>query len=232
MFGTYSLLQFLHIMLFVYWLGADLGVFFAARYAARTDLAYEERRRFLDLLLLVDMGPRTSLILIIPVGFTLASLAWAAPISGALLAAIWGASLAWLALAWRLYLGHGSPHLEGLRRLDLRIRYVAIACFVVLAATSLAGHGPFTQLWLALKSLLFAMVIGLGVLLRYTLVDWVKGLAMLRTGVTTDAANALITGASRRARRYALVLWTLVTLIALLGVTKPFMGYALTGSGS
>jgi hypothetical protein len=56
----YTLWQYLHILLFVYWLGADLGVFLAARYVARTDLSLDERLRFLDLLLKIDMGPRSA----------------------------------------------------------------------------------------------------------------------------------------------------------------------------
>ena len=56
--NTYPLWQYAHILLFVYWLGADLGVSVASRYVARADLPLDERLRFLELLLKVDMGPR------------------------------------------------------------------------------------------------------------------------------------------------------------------------------
>jgi hypothetical protein len=37
MVEVYPMLQFTHILLFVYWLGADLGVFMASQYVARPD---------------------------------------------------------------------------------------------------------------------------------------------------------------------------------------------------
>ena len=64
--NSYGLWQYFHILLFVYWLGADLGVFLASRYVARADLPTPERLRFLEMLLKVDMGPRTALILMMP----------------------------------------------------------------------------------------------------------------------------------------------------------------------
>ena len=58
-FATYDIWRYIHVLLFVYWLGADLGVYYAAKYVARADLPLDERLRFLDLTLLLDMGPRT-----------------------------------------------------------------------------------------------------------------------------------------------------------------------------
>ena len=69
---TYTLLVFLHVVLFAYWLGADLGVHLAARFAIRSDLPFEERMRFLVLILLIDLGPETAITLMVPLGLTLA----------------------------------------------------------------------------------------------------------------------------------------------------------------
>ena len=44
----YQLLHFFHVLLFAYWLGADLGVHLAARFAIRADLPFAERMRFSD----------------------------------------------------------------------------------------------------------------------------------------------------------------------------------------
>ena len=59
--SLHDFMLILHLILFVYWLGADLGVFYAAKFVARSDLTVEERHRFLELTLLIDMGPRTGL---------------------------------------------------------------------------------------------------------------------------------------------------------------------------
>jgi len=219
--NAYPLWQYAHILLFVYWLGADLGVFFAARYVARADLALDERLRFLELLLKIDMGPRTALILMIPVGFTLATTLGIAEFARAWLPLIWIASLAWLALAWYLYFNARNPRAARWARLDQGLRIAIVVSFLAIGLLSFATGGPLATGWLAGKFVLFAGVVTLGLLLRITIRDWVAGFAQLRREGQRDAGNALITDAARRATRLAHLLWLCVAAIAFLGVVKP-----------
>jgi hypothetical protein len=223
MISDYSIWQFIHILLFVYWLGGDLGVFFAARYVARADLALDERLRFLELLLKTDMGPRTALILIIPVGFTLALRLDLVPFADGWLSAIWVFSLAWLALAWTLFLSPRGAAAAALLPVDRAIRMAVIALFLGLGVASLRGGGPVDAPWLAAKFVLFAGVVTIGLILRGVIREWVAGFAALRKGENLDAANAMITRAHHRATRLALALWFLVAAIAFIGVTKPVL---------
>ena len=219
--NTYPLWQYAHILLFVYWLGADLGVFLASRYVARTDLPLEERLRFLELLLKVDMGPRTALILMVPVGFTLATALGIAEFARAWLPWIWVASVAWLALAWYLFRNARNPRSLPWTRLDQSLRIAVALGFLALGLSTFATGGPLGAPWLAGKFVLFAGVILLGLMLRLTIRDWVTGFAQLRIEATRDAGNALIFGAHRRATRLAHLLWLFVAAIAFLGVVKP-----------
>jgi hypothetical protein len=224
----YTLWQYLHILLFVYWLGADLGVFLAARYVARADLSLEERLRFLDLLLKIDMGPRTALILILPVGATLAAGLGAVSGLDALLPAAWIFALGWLALAWHVAIRPQHPLAALGTRVDRLIRIVIANALAVVAAASLVRGAPVHAPWLALKLLLFAGVITLGLLLRGVLRDWATGFDVLRrVGAGSDSsaeANARIAAAHRRSTPYAVMLWLLVAAIAWLGVAKPLFG--------
>ncbi len=227
MIAEYALWQFAHILLFVYWLGADLGVFLAARYVARSDLGLDERLRFLELLLRLDLGPRSALILMIPVGGTLAAQLGSAPLFEPLLPPLWGSALLWLAIAWWIVLWPRHRATPLLTALDRWLRIVVVATSAGIALPSLLRGAPIGTPWLAAKLLLFAAVVWLGLLLRGVLRDWGSGFAALRTAVGPDAArqsraaNALIDAAYRRATRYALLLWLLVAAIAFLGVTKP-----------
>ena len=219
--NTYPLWQYAHILLFVYWLGADLGVFFASRYVARADLPLEERLRFLELLLKVDMGPRTALILMIPVGFTLTTTLGVAPFAAAWLPLIWVASLAWLALAWYLFINARDPRSAPWARLDLGIRLAIVVTFLALGLLSLVRGAPLLTPWLAGKFVLFAGVVTLGLLLRRVIRDWVTGFAELRVAEQREAGNVRIYAAHRRAARLAQLLWLGVAAIAFLGVVKP-----------
>lgn len=225
MAGDYVFWQYVHILLFVYWLGADLGVFLAARYVARTDLALDERLRFLDLLLKIDMGPRTALILILPVGATLASQLGAIDGLAPSLPGVWAFAVAWLLLAWHVALQPQHPSAPLCTRIDRLIRWGMAAGLALVAALSLLRDAPVRAPWLAAKLLLFAAVITLGLLLRGVLRDWALGFAALRqVGAGSEAAaqaNARILAAQRRSTPYAILLWLLVATIAWLGVAKP-----------
>lgn len=223
MFIDYAVWQYVHIILFVYWLGADLGVFFAARYVARADLALDERLRFLELLLKVDMGPRTALILMIPVGFTLAADLGIAPFVDGWLPAIWLFCIAWLGLAWRLFLAPLHAAATTLQRIDRVIRQAVIVAFLTLGLISLSGRGPVGAPWLAAKFVLFAGVVTLGLMLRGVIRDWVAGFAALRKSDQIERANEMIARAHHRAARLALGLWVLVAATAFIGVTKPLL---------
>jgi hypothetical protein len=219
--NTYPLWQYAHILLFVYWLGADLGVSVASGYVARADLALDERLRFLELLLKVDMGPRTALILMIPVGFTLATTLGLADFARAWLPVLWVAALGWLALAWYLYRNARNPRSAPWARLDQGLRLAVIASFLAIGLATFATGGPLGTPWLAGKFVLFAGVVTLGLLLRIVIRDWVTGFGQLRNEATRDAGNALIVAAHRRAKRLAHLLWLGVAAIAFLGVVKP-----------
>ncbi len=223
--SAFSLWQYAHILLFVYWLGADLGVFLASRYVARADLPTAERLRFLELLLNLDMGPRSALILMVPVGFSLANSLQLTPFAAGLMPAIWVVSLLWLALTWRIFLIGRAQAAQSLAKTDHWIRVTVAAMFVSLGMLSLLRGAPVAARWLSLKMIFFAVVVVIGLLLRRLIRDWAQGFALLSTsGVSVDEvarANQLIFQAYRRATRLAHSLWLLVALIALLGVTKP-----------
>ena len=83
MLDSYQLLRFAHVLLFAYWLGADLGVFLAGGVMSRPGLPVPERNRVRSLLMDIDLAPRIALIGMLPVGFQLA-LSWGAPLPGRL----------------------------------------------------------------------------------------------------------------------------------------------------
>ena len=54
----HQLWVFVHILLFVYWLGGDLGVFLLAKAAKRPDLSFAERAFALRMAIMIDLVPR------------------------------------------------------------------------------------------------------------------------------------------------------------------------------
>lgn len=218
---TYGLVNFLHILLFAYWLGTDLGVFYGARRAARPGLTYQERIKIRQVVVFIDMAPRTALILMLPVGFQL-SAQWNPGISTNALAIIWLTGLVWLAIMWAVHLRAGTTLGELLRRLDLGIRYLVLVLMVSVGVLSLVGSGPFAQDWLAAKALLFAVIICLGLGLRIVAARNVPVMEQLRLEQDVPAAEAELDKNRKVAATLALSLWFIVAVMAFLGTLKPF----------
>nr|BFE70308.1 hypothetical protein GCM10020092_036090 [Actinoplanes digitatis] len=106
---------YLHIVLMVFWLGGDLGVFYSSRYVIDPALAPAARLTALKIMSGLDLGPKICLILFLPSGLTLISLD---PHGGYafgmkllpwwLLVAAWLGALVWL---WLMYTDHHEPGL-------------------------------------------------------------------------------------------------------------------------
>jgi hypothetical protein len=99
----------LHILVFVYWLGGDLGVFYSSTILTDTKTSAQGRIIAAKVLAQVDMAPRTAMILTLPTGLTLADQAGYLSLAIPVLVGAWILGFAWLALAWTIHLKHLPP---------------------------------------------------------------------------------------------------------------------------
>jgi hypothetical protein len=220
---SYDLLIYIHTLLFVYWLGGDLGVYMSARFVADRNLSLEERFRFMHVLMQCDMGPRTALISFIPLGFQMAWMQGLSPIGGTPLIAIWVFALIWLAANWWMFFNERHPITPKLKGIDMYIRYAVIVGMGGLGLMSLITEAPIEDKWLATKIFLFGCAVVFGVYLRGVIKHWVIGFGMVRAGGDeATKGNDIIEAASKRSKVAALMLWTIVAVIAFLGKVKPF----------
>lgn len=213
-----SLLTLLHLLVFVYWLGGDLGAFYGSTFMVDPKRSVAERLLALKLLNNIDMAPRTALILALPTGLALAWMKRWVEMPAIVPAAAAAAGAAWLALAWAVHLRHGTA--EGLRRLDLAIRYVVAIALSGIGVASLAGVVTL-PLFIALKLLVLAGCIGLGLLVRVQLVPLfvaVREMVASAPTPTTDATIAVVNG---RVRIAVLGIWVLIAAAAYLGIATP-----------
>lgn len=223
----YAFFTFLHVVLFAYWLGGDLGVHLAARFAVRGELPFDERMRFLILILMVDLGPETALTLIVPVGLSMSAAVGLSSLDGWALVAVWLFGLLWLAAIWRMHAydifrpGEDPPLKPHLHRIDHWARYVAIVGTAAIGVSSWLGHGPLATKWLAAKTLVYAVALVLVALLRHELSAWGVAIEKLQNPSTVAEGNAMILKTHKTGRWYAWSLWTLVALAAWLGIAKP-----------
>ena len=215
---SYTLLVFLHVLLFAYWLGPDWGVFVTGRRVANEALSREERFRFLVAGVAIDVLPRSSIVLIIAVGFTLASRGGYVEMSPALLALVWLIAAGWLALVWLTgYVLKPSALKQRLDLVHIWLRHGLTLLFAILGGYSLMEGKPFGDAWLATKLVLLAVLLAGGSALRVIAAGWARELG----GASPEEAGQ-IARTYRGTRKLVYLFWGTTICIAFLGVAKPF----------
>jgi hypothetical protein len=215
------LLVIVHVLLFAYWLGADWGVFVTARYVADPQLSIEERLRFLRAAFRIDLLPRVSFTLLLPVGIHLASFYGAVPATDGFLAFVWIAALAWTALNIAGYLKSGQPAGDRIRTFDQGARLVLAPVLIGVGAWSVLVGSPVGVLFVALKLALFGLMIIVGLVLRAIMKNWAEGFRRLATEGRSAEVDALFARSLARARYLAIFMWSLSGAMAVLGIARP-----------
>lgn len=213
-----TLFALIHVLIFVYWLGGDLGAFYTSRYLTQAGISADRRLMAAKIVGDVDMAPRTALILTLPSGLLLAeskgwiSVGWPL-IVGALIA-----SIAWLGLAWYLHVNHAGGR-DSLRKLDLAIRWGLVFGLAAWAVSGLTDARSL-PLFFALKLLILVGCILLGLYIRAVLKPLGPALMALAEP-PTDATESLIAHTLNRARPLVTGIWALLIFAAFLGLWTP-----------
>jgi hypothetical protein len=214
-----ALLTLLHLLVPIYWLGGDLGTYLSGQVLRNPAHSPVERLLALKILLNCDMGPRTALIMAFPTGFALAmAKGWlAVPLWASALA--WLAGLGWLAVAWAIHLKHG-PAANPYRKVDNVIRIAALAALLASGIGGLAGMIDMPK-FIAIKLLLLAIGVALGLLIRRQLAPLFPAVGALRAKGASPETDAAIAGVLQRTTRSVMCIWALVLIAAFTGLATP-----------
>lgn len=224
----YSTALFLHVLLFVYWLGGDLGVYYASRYILKPELAPESRAVAAKIMHGIDLAPRICLVLFVPSGVTLM---YYGPLGddffapGWILVLMWVGFLGWLSVAVLDYRGGDTPRGRQLQVTDIWVRYALVSVGLGVSAYTIVASEPFgvdtNPKWLGAKLAAYSLCVLCGVLIRRELRPFGPAFGQLMTTGSTPDVEKAIVGSIRRCEPYVYAIWGLVVLAAVLGVVKP-----------
>jgi len=217
----HDLMAFFHVVLFVYAIGGDIAVYYIGNYITKDELPIEERLRVRSMRFIVDMSARTSLVLLLPIGFTL-STAFGSSIDGVLLQGIWGFSILWLILIWIVHSKRETKEGEIYRLLDLGIRYILSFALIGLGIFSLFSDFIIQNNWLSLKITIFGLILINGIWIRIIVGRMRQSIVMVQNSDDVDFAENQIKKEQSTLNIAALMIWVLVILMAFLGQVKPF----------
>ncbi len=222
MLNVHSVGVFIHILLLVFWLGGDVGVFLLALEARKSALSFAERAFALRMATVIDFVPRLCFALMFPVGLWVATTGgWVEP-PAAITGLVWLLAGGWIALLLALHRAEGTPRAVTLNRVHLSLQGVMFVIVGGLGIASLAGQGPFPGGWLGAKILLFGVIFAFGIGIDYAFRPIVPAFLRLATEGSTPDTERIIRRCVDGAIRYVLALYAVLIVTAFLGVTKPF----------
>ena len=214
-------MAFFHVVLFVYAIGGDIAVYYMGNYITKDEIPIEERLRVRSMRFIVDMSARTSLVLLLPIGFTL-STAFGSSIDGDLLLGIWAFSILWLILIWIVHFKRETKEGEIYRLLDLGIRYILSFSLIVLGLFSLFSDSIIQSNWLSLKISIFGLILANGIWIIMIVGRMRECIQLVQNKSDIEFAESQIKKEQSTLNKAALMIWILVILMAFLGQVKPF----------
>ena len=212
---------FLHVVLLVYWLGADIGVFYSSLQVIKTEHPPETRAGIVKVLTFVNYFPATASILMLPVGLQLAAGVGASPHHRRLADPGLGRRLRLARPRHSSAKRRGTPLGKRLANADLGVRVVLIAVLGLAAAASFVGGEPFRNNWVALKVLLYAYILVCGLGIRFSFAPFGPAFRRLMAEGSTPEIEAAIRRPVLIVKPWVLALWGGLVVMALIGIAQP-----------
>ena len=215
----YGLLLLSHVLLLVFWVGTDVGVFVLTLHARNPRLSLDQRMICLRVSLQLDHCPRLCAVLIIAVGAQLVYLGQWAPLALGVLLAIWAFDLAWLAIVVAGLMLSGRPAARWLRNVERVIQCVVAAALLSDAWRAWTDTPQVVPGWLLLKLIAYAVI----TLIAFVL-DWVA--APMATAFTELASAGPSATLQRRLDKALAPVLALVLLIYGVAIAAAYFGLA------
>lgn len=215
---TYLSLKLLHLIAMVYWLGGDLGTFYASRFVVNPALTPPQRMTALKIMLGCDQGPKLCMPLIFALGFSMStqmgfiSAGWGAELL------VWIIALLWFANVNYLFFTQNAAAKARLSQIDLGFRCVVVAGLIGLGLLSWLGDGPVRADWLSAKITVFALLVACGIYIRVQLKPFTAAFGSLMTQGSTPLGEQTLTRSLGRCRPAVYLIWAGLVLNAALGL--------------
>jgi hypothetical protein len=216
-------LTLLHILLLVYWLGADVGTYHASRFVADPGLPAAARGVAARIMLDVDLLPRVAMPLTLATGAHLTHGLGLLPLGATGVALAWAVCGAWLTMVLAI---HHLPAARSraaavLTRLDFAFRVTLALLLAAAGLGALLVTQPALPAWLAVKLMAFAGTMVCGLMIRVHLRPFGAAFARVKQGGSAAElaeSNATVAQAIARCKPFVLVIWALLVLCAAAGL--------------
>ncbi len=152
--------KYLHILMFVFWVGTDMGVFLSCKKATDPKVPIDARFMLLHMALRIELLPRTMWKLALPLGVALSRELELIELSTVNYLLIWAFSIAWWGLSVSSAWHYDKPIGHTLTKYNNVVTGIVGTVLIIIAGTSLMGSGPFAAeaSWLAWKVGIYGLI--------------------------------------------------------------------------
>jgi len=219
--SLYDLLLIFHLLLFVYWLGGDLGVFYSSGMVVDPKLSNAARVTAAKIMVNLDFVPRICMTLMLTVGGLLSG---EIGIEHPLWQTIGFIALGpgWLAMVLFLHFNHGTPLSNLVTKIDYYFRWALVVyLFASVTFYTFFSDRLDTAPWVSAKLAIFAVLVFCGLMIRKYIPDYAIGIGKLRNDEVTDEINASMLASLNKCRPFVVAIWIGLLLECVIGVVKP-----------
>ena len=219
--ALYPTLLWFHVLLLLFWLGADLGVFLLSQHLRKRDIyTAEQRLTLLKLLVIADMGPRTAWALMVPSSLLLLKLGpWWPGMPMWLLQAGIVIGLFWLGLMWLAHAKDQTPEASAARAIETPLKFLIMGFYLTLGTVSLLNGAPLLG-FVAWKALLFGLIFAAAIMIDILFRPMSAQLMALISNGSSDATEIALRRTMDRTRLRVQLTYVLLFATSWLGVTQ------------
>ena len=218
--SEYEIWKFLHICMFVFWLGTDVGVMLCSKKSTDPNLGVEARFQMLEMALKIELLPRVMWVMALPFGVQLSKTMGYIDPSSITLTMMWLFTLAWLVINVGGAANLNEPWGQQLSKINRFIVASLGVGLIIVAISSFMGYGPYEANSVALKVGLYGLVnlTILGIEVAF----FPLGLAYerLATEGSSPEIESSISGGMDLTLRWVHATYILIFITAFIGATK------------
>jgi hypothetical protein len=208
--------KYLHILMFVFWVGTDMGVFLSCKKSTDPKLSIDARFLLLHMALRIELLPRTMWKAALPLGVMLSQANGWLNLSDMQLMLVWVFSVVWWAISMTGAWYYDKPIGHKLTKVNNALTSIVGIGLIWLAYSSALGNGPFDAdvSWLHWKVAIYGLINLMIVAMLYVFDP--MGIAFGRLAVegSTPEIEATISTIMDRA---TVTIWTTYILICIVG---------------
>ena len=218
--AEYEIWKFLHICMFVFWLGTDVGVMLCSKKSVDPALSIEARFQMLEMALKIELLPRVMWVMALPFGVHLsATMGYISP-SVTIITLMWVFTFAWLIINVG---GAANLNKEWGQNLSKINRYIVALLglgLIIVSISSFMGNGPYDPNSVALKVGLYGLVnlTILGIEIAF----FPLGQSFERLAIEGSSADleTEISGGMSKTLQWVHATYMLIFIVAFIGATK------------